>query len=532
MMNFRRDKPVLLDVNLVKTTPMFCIESGAASVSTWLNRNYEMMFCKMWGFDFGEEDADYPGVIGKRIIPDFTDLDTWKLFETYHGIRIDVQQIENGASLVDVVLSELKKGMPVAVLLRNPCLPWLSKNLSWEPGFILFVGYEDDKLLCLDIHNNLEDIKSISFSSILKGETVRSDDKPKVYSFSIVGDEQKSVTYDDFLLNFKKPDLDKKNPFKAMRSLAECIKTNLDLNHEKCNSDGIYFIPMLINTMHISRTRKLVAVSLDFIGKRSNNPLLFSLSSDFLEAGGEWNQVWNMLNKLYCLKENNNHLKIRVANKISEIADKEELLVNKIINNKYNDGYTPFIQRENRLEAKISDNITFLDIKEYMNNKAFARNELNEEGANFTDQGEFFLGNRLPENNLLNVAGMEFLINPDNLYDNISCSGQNIVLPPGKYKRLMFLGCCEWGERYGDLNIIYSNGKINKTLFYLPDWFNRSTDVMKAWKGQVIGFDHCKEERYLFVESYLLSSHEEIAQIKLPEIANMHIFAISLEKWD
>lgn len=521
---------MLLDIKLVKTTPMFCIESAAASVATWLNRNFEMMFCKMWGFDFAAEDPNYPGVIGKRVIPDFTDLDTFELFETYHGIRITVQQIENVASLVDIVLGELKKGMPVAVLFKSPYLPWLDKHSDSEPGFILFIGYEADKLLCLDIHNNIEDIKSLSFDSILKGESVRPDDKPKIFSFSIVGDEQKNISYDDFLLNFKKPDLDKKNPFNSMRSLAECIKTNLDINREKCNIDSIYFIPIQISIMHISRTRKLIACSLDFIGKKSNNPLLFSLSNSFLEIGGEWNHIWNMLNKLYCLKENNNSLKTRIANKINEIADKEELLINKIINNKYNVQYNPFIKRENYLESIVSDNILFLDIKEYMNNKAFARNELNEEGASFTDQGEFFLYDGLPENNMLNGAGMKFLINHNNLYDNISCSGQNIVLPRGKYKRLMFLGCCEWGERYGDLNIIYSTGKIDKTLFYLPDWFNRGTDVLKAWKGQIIGFDKCKEERCLFAESYLLSSEEEIAQIVLPKIINMHIFAISLEK--
>jgi hypothetical protein len=523
---------------------MFCIDSAAASVSTWLNRNYEMMFCRMWGFDFLAEAAGYPGVIGKRITAGFNETDMIELYEIYHGIRINVQQAEQVDAFANHVIRELKQGMPVAALINNHCLPWLNRDLNLEPfGFVLFIGYENETFLCLDIHNNFEEIQSLPFHDIFTGESVLPDNQSLLYSFSIVGDEQKIITYDDFLFHFKKSALNRKDAFLAMRSFAECIKTNLDLNRERCDIERIYFIPLLFNIMHVSRVRKLLSSTLSFLWRKTQSDFLYDLAVEFLWIGGEWNLVWNMLNKSFIIPEQSEaklqKLKLRIANKIDEIAENEESLLDKIFNNRFdkvNGRYSGYIEKEvssahNGFNQIANDNIVFADLSGYLNNKAFAANESNIEGADLTGQGEYFLRQGLPDNNVLDSNGMRFLLSSNTQYDNISCRDQIIDIPRGNYRRIMFLGCSEWGEAFGWTKIFFTNGQVEKILIYLPDWFNNGAiDVPRAWKGQIVGLNHCKDERSLFAVSYLLNNDTEIEKIQLPKIENVHIFAISLEK--
>ncbi len=530
---------MLLDIKLIKTTSMYCPESAAASVSTWLNRNYEMMFCRMWGFDFLQEDPGFPGVIGKRITAGFNEVDMLKLYKIYHGITTNVQQIKH-INVVDKIKHELKKGMPVGVFLHNHEYCFQGADTVQNPvsGFILIIGQENDTFIYLDIGNNILNTKSLPTKNFLKSEPDMKDNRYILLCFSVVGNEQKEVTFKDFFLNFKKNIVNQKNAFESMRSLAECIGTKLNLDYERCDIKEIYYIPLLYNIMQVLRARKLLSSTLNYIWRKTDNAFVYDLAMEFMWIGGEWNLIWNLLNKSYYIQELSNDklqkLQLRIANKINEIASNEELLVDKILNHYVNRSDNKLIRyNENEVSSiSNSDNIIFIDVSNYINNKAFAVDESNNEGADFTGQGEFFLRCGLPDDNMFGVDGMRFLLTSNKGFDNILCRNQMIKIPPGNYQRIIFLGCSEWGEGSGQVKIFYSNGHIENIFLNLPDWYNNGAiEVTRVWKGQIIGLNHCKDERSLFAVSYLLNREVEIEKIQLPDTENIHIFAISLEKY-
>lgn len=512
---------------------MFCLESAVASVAAWLNRNHEMMFSRIWGFEFLPEDPKYPGVLGKRIAPGFTEEDMLTMLKVYHGLQVNTYPIESSGLLIAAIFAELKNGKPVALSLNDSFLP-VSDQKKNIKGFLLIVGYEDDEsFLYFDLHNNTDAIRSLPIKILLNMDDTFKKNLDNYYTFSILYNEHKTVNYEDFRYNIKNCKSLARNPFQAMRRLAECISEGLNYELEKCDNGNLYYVPLLYNIMHLLRARKLLSSTANYIWEISKEPVLYNLSMDFLEIGYEWNQVWNMLFKLFYLSKDNYRQRIKVANKIDEIADKEESLITRIVQNEYKYAYNIYINREDFIEDKINDNIFFLDIKEYLNNKAFSQSEYNEEKADFTGQGEFFLSYGLPENGIINKEGMKFIIlNNNDKFDNIICSNQIIPVATGNYKRIMFLGCSEWGDGVGPLKIIYKNGHTAKVLLYLPDWNNNKmvNDAIRIWKGKIIDLNNNKEERSLFAVSYLLNQNEEISEIQLPNIQNMHVFAISLEK--
>lgn len=527
---------MLLDIKLIKSDPMFCIESAAASVATWLNRNHEMMFSRIWGFEFLPEEPEYPGVLGKRIAAGFAEEDMLTMLKIYHGLQVNTYRIEKSDILVAAIFNELKKGKPVALSLNDSFLPIPDQKRNIK-GFLLIVGYEEDEsFLYLNLHNNNNNtsaVQSFPINILLNMDDAFKKNLDNYYIFSTIYNEHKTINYDDFRYNIRNCKSLNKNPFQAMRYLAECISEKLDYELEKCNAGNLYYVPLLYNIMHLMRARKLLSSTADYIWEISKEPVLYNLSMDFLEMGTEWNQAWNMLFKLFYLSKDNYKQRVKAANKIAEIADKEESLITKIVQNEYNCAHNVFINREDFIEGKASNNILFLDIKDYLNNKAFAQSELNKEGANFTGQGEFFLSQGLPENGIINAAGMKFIMYSNNFnFDNIICSNQTIPVPKGNYKRIMFLGCSEWGEGLGLLRIIFKNGHNAKILLYLPDWYNNKIviDAVRVWKGKIVGLNNSKEERSLFAVSYLVNQNEEISEIQLPNVQNMHVFAISLEK--
>ena len=87
--------------------------------------------------------------------------------------------------------------------------------------------------------------------------------------------------------------------------------------------------------MHILRARKLLSSAAHFIWERTNDQLLHDLSLDFLELGEAWNQVWNMLFKLFYISKDSNKLRSKVADQIRKIAEKEEVVITGVIRNQY-----------------------------------------------------------------------------------------------------------------------------------------------------------------------------------------------------
>ena len=130
---------MILDIQLIKSSSMFCLESAAASITKWMNRNYEMMFCRMWGFSYTNEDPNFKGVIGKRIHADFMEEDELTLLEEYHGLKMIKIDFRITNDLIKKVIRNLNNRIPVV----------FSPKIG---EYYLIIGYDDSSFFYFDVH--------------------------------------------------------------------------------------------------------------------------------------------------------------------------------------------------------------------------------------------------------------------------------------------------------------------------------------------------------------------------------------------
>src|SRR5690554_3919995 len=225
---------MILDIKLIKSEAMFCLESAVASVAKHLNRNYEMMFAGIWGFRFTLEDLACPGVIGQRVRAGFTDEDMLKLLEIYHGVKVEIHRIKQANTLMTSILRELEAGRPVAFSLNEMHYPWTSQKRE-SNGFLLVVGYQaEQNFLCLDIQNKSPEVKRFPVKVLFDLDEVLMNTSENCFTFSIVNDETQTIGYDDLRCNLGNSRSLSDKPFVAMRYLAECIEKKMDYNLERC----------------------------------------------------------------------------------------------------------------------------------------------------------------------------------------------------------------------------------------------------------------------------------------------------------
>lgn len=328
---------MILDIKVIKSEAMFCLESVVASVARYLNRNYQMMFSGMWGFQFLSENSAYPGQIGHRVTAGFTDQDVLKLLEIYHGVKVEIHRIKHADTLMTGILRELKEGRPAAFSLNEMHYPWTSQKRA-RNGFLLVVGYQAERsLLCLDIQSKSQEVRVFPLKILLELDEVFKNSAENYFTFSIVSEEIQTIGYDDIrsiLANCRSLSAD---PFTAMRCFAECIEQEMDYDVERgsYSSNDLYHVPLLYNVMHILRARKLLSNTVYYLWERTQNQLLSDLSMDFSALGNAWSQVWNLLFKLFYISKDSSRLRSRIAAQIRRIADQEEAVISGVIRDEY-----------------------------------------------------------------------------------------------------------------------------------------------------------------------------------------------------
>lgn len=256
-----------------------------------------------------------------------------KLLEIYHGVKVEIHQIKHA----DTILRELEEGRPVAFSLNEMHYPWTSQKRE-SNGFLLVVGYQAEQtLLCLDIQSKSQEVWVFPFKILLDLDEVFKNTAENCFMFSIVSDETQTIGYDDFRSNLANCRSLSDNPFAAMRYLAECIEQEMDYDVERgsYSIDDLYHVPLLYNVMHILRARKLLSSAAYYVWERTQNQLLSDLSMDFLALGNAWNQVWNLLFKLFYISKDSSRLRSRIAAQIRRIADQEEAVITGVIRDEY-----------------------------------------------------------------------------------------------------------------------------------------------------------------------------------------------------
>jgi len=188
--------------------------------------------------------------------------------------------------------------------------------------------------------------------------------------------------------------------------------------------------------------------------------------------------------------------------------------------------------------------MVLLDLAPYCNCDGVS-SDTNRMAGNFDTphlpSGASYPAAELPESHSVFVAARDkkkeavpFLFpDKDSPANNIACSGQSVIVPPDRYARLHMLAAAENGSFEHAVTLVYADGATQAVLWGLGDWCGKphpseqtviTCKYRHGWGGQVERDKPC----YIRWQDLPVDPNRTLHAVRLPELARMHVFAITL----
>lgn|GEM_PF-3345526 len=521
---------LLLDVLPHEDHHLNCFEKNALSIIKWMEKEYRFVFSETWNFDF-EEQAVYPNgekiPLSERIlVKRKLSLD---LMENIHGIRLHINSTQvSDEEKIKCISCDLTLHNPVIVSFDTYYLPWSNNyNLRHESSHtFVVIGLDIEKgiVYCVD-PTYTQQREELSLAVFLQGYTGES------YKFDIL---PVSEVFDaEALFQRITNSVSENTKPNAIRKFAEAVKSTTfhELFHDFSLEQHLWESKLFQHILNIVFARHHFAKVLELLQPSYMPEKLEGLRCLVNEIEIQWQSVQMMIMKMFLMKDAG-HLHQPLVSRLHEIADQEEHFIASLS-----------LKAERMVEAgpklltamedaaavgRLSASRVPLDA--YLNNKAFGISYSDADGANFTNMGEYMLDiERTAEDratlrfNPMTVQGARL--------DNISCKGQTIPIDGNVKTFLQFIGTSEWGYWKGKLHVHLSSGRVLEAEFMFPDW---STENRKYLQNAVLTgkrvYGSEIHDAHIFARTYdliaLVTPDERVAALTLPDLPNIHIFAI------
>jgi hypothetical protein len=512
-----------------------CFEDQITTVASWFGRGYELMYAESWGFSYSPADGDSSGILGKRIGAGRTRENALRLLELYHGIRFTWHQTNTIDEVLPILKAELAAGRPVIIYLDSYWCPWAPSSyqkIQNSHHNCIVVGLDEVNgfLYCTDGYY-VEQNKTLPLEYYAQG-------CGRCGTFTLIGDEAPIIDWREIIKSSAELILGSNsfpNAFDAMRTFGRDAAL-IDLAAEIEGCPNIWRSPLWMQLDNIHKGRKQFSKVLRYMAEQYDVAELLVLSRQVEQVGGLWSIIQTMLYKAH-IKNNSSAILCRIPEKINEVADEEERIANALISLSLQNTTTSIADflRTNKAQI-IPEETICIDLSDYLNNNGFGSSMSNDCTADLLGTGQYFLIEGLPETHEWQIGGMKFRFPrvADKANDNISCTGQNIRVPIGRYYYIMLMGCAECGNFSKNMTVEYSDGTSDSILIEFSDWhslpyFGESI----AWSGKSVL--HLKDnimlmpyQAHLFVQTYSLNHDKILESIHLPDFPNIHVFAISL----
>jgi len=175
-----------------------------------------------------------------------------------------------------------------------------------------------------------------------------------------------------------------------------------------------------------------------------------------------------------------------------------------------------------------------VDIKSLFNNQAFEESMYDGSTADIVGEGTHFIKQNVVINEEWKKGEYCFYYSyTSGQYDNISCNGQEILIPNICANHIRILACSVLGNYNEKIEIEYSNGTKQSIItdfsdFYKPPIFEEKIFWVGVSAERKDGktVPHSYDGR-LFAKKYTIEPGE-VVKLILPNSENVHIFAITL----
>lgn len=533
---------LMLDIKPLRDQRRNCFEDILASLAPFYSRDYELMFAEAWNFTFMPKAPNADKLLGERI--EIKQSNDFLLLQKYHGIKFNTHKYNSLPEFLCIVNSELLSGHPLILSLPRYCCPWsplYHKQLDKIRHSLIIIGIdkENEYLICTD-----------PFYTKYKVQLPINDlefDYLSLTTFDLL-DINNTIDWHEIAENIVSQVRSKNNyfnnSFDAIRYFGNEISQITHLNREiNDNSDS----SLEKKIYGIDYSRRKVSLLFEYIGNQYNIDEFVLLSNKMMQVAGKWNAVYSLLLKAYYKsntlpeQEAASILK-RVSDIVKLIADNEEQISDTIIEivHKNSTHICHDFALTTNMHNAIDDNqIEFLNLSDFFNNNCFGKEASTTCAADINGNRSYILNAGLPLEKIWQVDYMKFSF-PEILEtqkNNISCLGQIIHVPNGKYSKIMILGCAVMGNQIENIGLEFFDASTEEICLEFTDaWFPQPIFGEKsAWQGQYVTRIHNAVEIVphkfsIYAQSYLLTHSKEIISIHLPHCPNIHIFSISLLK--
>lgn len=529
---------MFLDLKLEQKHEMFCEEAIMASVAVWFKRRYEMIFSQSWNFKIREEDPEYPGYFGSRIL--LTSGDQLQLLERYHGIRTIYHDVSDFAGILNIANEQITAGFPIVVWINYDYVPLIPEKIRLSESFPFLIAGVDDvhqNVYCLDVHY-VKKIFPLSFENFAKAFS-------GCVTFELAHDEMSNIDWRQ-IIKFNTEALRENDSFNLMKEFSRQVPY-LD---QPRGINGRSDIREVIEKLKlIYRSRIVFSDALAYLIENHQAQALLERQKRLKELANQWYLAWGCLSKANLQRNLNFKLDFassleNVAKKIFNLAVMEEelcvemehVLQGKSVAVKETPLFTP---APIPLPLKERYHFQYLDISGYFNNEGFADDFLANDTASLST-GQFFLTGGLPDGDIWESGGIQFYFSrpADGVKDNIVCKGQTIEFSADYYRAVFVLGCAEWGHQSETVTVHYHDGSAANLPFEISDWSCQIPNFgeLVVWEGKCALRDGNEVSEipwfkgHLFAQAIPLGGKLQASKLGLPENPNIHIFAITLGK--
>lgn len=532
-----RGEKMKLDITYIKKEAFYCIEKIIATISVFLGRNYEMIFCnniKSYNVFTVEE------LIGK--LTEEKDFDTRELvsnLELYHGIEFYKYECKNFLEAFDFISNELKQNRPVIVQVDIFSLPWLSekdymyyKNNNINGSSVLIIiGIEREILHCFDAHySNCENV--IPFDNLKEGifldriAGIRVKEKKYII-------EKNKCTLNDKMISFCEKNEFGLNVFEQIRLLGKELNT-FEVYKGDIKRYGyrqLCYLKGCINKIY--RSRYLFSFALEYMANVLTDEKLEKYVNYYKEVVSVWYSIYLFAVKINMTKAFNEKNIETISNNIHKASIKEEEIIKAIIGLGIADiNYKRNVDDLKEKKSEYFDSM-YVPLDRYFNNNSFICAFIGSEKTEFL--GEYLSRDEYSFKMSKTIYNTEF--------DNISCMGQIIEIPTIKGYRIKILGYGEDGNFSGVGKLIYSNGVIDEFVIELSRFERKKQYDVQYGSNQIMWESDRNNEEYdmgtyvsgrlnmrILAMQHPLNELYQLKQVALPNISNIHILAITIDK--
>ncbi|WP_187434276.1 non-ribosomal peptide synthetase [Paenibacillus methanolicus] len=528
--------PSLLPVQPRYIDFLYCTEMEVVAVADWHGRGSAGMFADTWTFGYTPNASPRLGACLSEL-QRFDPL----LLERYHGLALEDRTIADFELAAADVLEQIRQGNPVLTAVKANAIPWDGgfgnpDNTRIHAATIVGASDDGETFYCSD-----------SWYSKYAHPLPKADLRAAYLNHAIMRKTREAAEMADWravVLTHAPRPKGERSPFGHMRAFAKAVRTGLDLAVEWGDSGTWHDAPLIRTIFDLSTGRMMFAGLLRELAARDRVPALVRIADGLEEASNRWRSINKILVRASVNPTDERHGE-RLAAKLEEIAAFEEQLAAELRNiaETREAPQALGVEESGRgAEAGVPTQgaedyaYAVVPLEAYMNDQGFG--SLASGRANLTGMGTYFL-----PDDAITVEGFRVDDRPfgiadliDGQNDNISCHGQIIRLPQGRYDEIALLGCSEWGNYIEPCTAVYKDGTKEVFRLRFTDWTGTPRfGEQIAWEGRIAERNEIRtfvidQPGRIFMQTYALDGRKEAATLQLPYSPGMHIFAITLRQ--